>query len=113
MQMSGVLSMRLTTVEKSHITFDNLADKVWVDNIPWRRFLQQFSSVKALRTKGRENLAHILLRDREKPDDGLPFLPSLEEIVTHETRSQLGSELATFLFVRQQAGRPVKLVFGT
>jgi hypothetical protein len=54
MQMSGELSPMLTTVEELRVTFDKIAVHVWVDNIPWRRFLQQFPNLKALRTEGVE-----------------------------------------------------------
>jgi hypothetical protein len=87
----------------------------------WRRFYQQFPSVKALRTEDTNNycIARTLLQDHEEPDDGLTFLPALEEIElgknpssTHE--SQYGTELAAFqpfVTARQQAGRPVKVFF--
>jgi hypothetical protein len=110
MRMSNALSARLSTVEKLRITLKKKPTILWVDNIPWRRFLQQFPSVKALRTKGVKKHARILVQDREGPNDDLPFLPALEELVIHETRIQLGSELATFLSARQ---RPVKLFLGT
>jgi F-box-like len=125
MQMSGELSAMFTTVEELRVTFDKIAVHVWVDSIPWRRFLQQFPNLKALRTEGIEGantygFARSLLQDHEESGDDLAFLPTLEEIEFGNNplstdRRQRGSELAAFqrfVSVRQQAGRPVKLSFG-
>ncbi|KAF8473650.1 hypothetical protein DFH94DRAFT_137259 [Russula ochroleuca] len=120
--ISSALSTRLTAVEELRVTFDEADANVWEDFIPWRRFLQQFSSVKALRTEGANNfyIARTLLQDHEEPGCDLAFLPALEEIELGKNsmstpESQRGLELAAFepfVSVRQQAGRPVKVFFG-
>ena len=124
MRISGALSRRLSTVEELRITFEQgsrLTTGGWVDDIPWRRFLQKFPSVKAIRAEGGDShsIARIFLQDLEEPDDGVAFLPALEEIELEKddwlsrTR-QNGPELAAFqpfVSARQQAGRPVKVFF--
>jgi hypothetical protein len=117
MKMSGELSAMLTTVEDLRVTLDN-----WVDGIPWRRFLQQFPNLKALRIEGGKVvkvncIACSLLQDHEEPGDDLAFLPSLEEIEIGNPSPidgiQRGPELAAFepfVSARQQAGRPVKFL---
>jgi hypothetical protein len=119
MRMSGVLSARLTTVEQLCVTFGRTA---WDGSIALRKFLQQFSSVKALRIRGaytNDYVVPTLIQDHEKPGNYLPFLPALEEIdlgknpfLTHE--SERARDLAVFqpfVSARQQAGRPVKVFF--
>jgi hypothetical protein len=117
MRMSGALSTRLTTIEELKLT---IASVVWVDGILWRRFYQQFPSVKALRTEGANNaywIARTLHQGHGEPGD-LSFLPALEEIdlgrgsLTDE--SEWESQLACFepfVSARQQAGRPVRVFF--
>ena len=63
MRMSGALSTRLTTVEVLKVTFDKttMADTTRVKEILWRRFYQQFPSVKVLRTEGANNADYIAL----------------------------------------------------
>jgi hypothetical protein len=116
--MSGVLSTRLSTVEEMRVTFNKTDFNVWEEYIPWRRFLRQFPSVKALRTKGVDSscIARIL-QDQEEHGD-LAFLPSLEEIDLGKApsyESERGSQLAAFqplVSSRQRAGRPIKVFFG-
>jgi hypothetical protein len=115
MLLSAALSTKLATVEVLRVTFEN------ENLVPWRRFYQQFPSVKALRTVDTNNacIARTLLQGHEDPDGDLPFLPSLEEIglgknplLTHE--SEHGRELAAFqpfISARQQAGHPVTVFF--
>jgi hypothetical protein len=116
MRMGSVLSTRLTIVEDLSVSFYETAE----DYIPWRRFYQQFPSVKALRTGGVYNycIARTLHQDDGEPDD-LAFLPALEEIDLGENslsfEGEGGSQLAAFqpfVSARQQAGRPVKVFFG-
>ena len=126
MRMSGVLSTRLSTVEELHVSFDKASTDVWEDLIPWRRswrkFLQQFPSVKVLRTEDKNNcIARIFLQlqGHEEPGDDVTFLPALEEIELYNNSSsingsQCGPELAAFkpfVSARKQAGRPVKVFF--
>ena len=124
-QMTGELSAMLTIVEDLRVTFDDPAVHVWMDNIPWRRFLRQFHNLKALRIEGVEVIkvnwiARSLLQDYEELGDDLTFLPSLADIEIGKVpspidESQRGPELAAFqrfVSVRQQAGRPVKFSFG-
>jgi hypothetical protein len=120
-QISEMLFTRLTTIEELRVTFDGTDANHW-DFIPWRRFLLQFPSVKALRTEGKNNYCngHALFQDLERPDDDLAFLPALEEIElgkdelrTHESRHR--DELAVFepfISARQKTGRTVEVFFG-
>jgi hypothetical protein len=118
--LSGLLSARLTAVEELRLTFDQKkAAEIWDKSIKWRRFLQQFPSVKALRTEGANShyIARILLHGREEPGDDLAFLPALEEIEIgkdplftseRQTRSQLAA-FRPFISARQRAVRPVNV----
>ena len=121
LRMSGSLSTKLSTVEELYVTFA-FAEMAVEDYVLWRRFYQLFPSVKVLHTDGAnlDCVAYTLLRDREKPDDVLTYLPALEEIeIGHgdflgpqSRRSE--SELAgfkPFISARQRAGHPVKLFF--
>ena len=125
MQMSGELSAMFTTVEDLRVIFDKLSVHVWVDNIPWRRFLQHFHNLKALRIESVDDvrtysIARSLLQDHEEPGNDIAFLPSLEEIELGKfpssiDESECGPELVAFqrfVTARQQVGRPVKLSFG-
>jgi hypothetical protein len=47
MQLSITLSTRLTTTEELRVAFDKTASTVCSISIPWRGFLQYFTSVKA------------------------------------------------------------------
>ena len=120
MRMSDYLLTKLLTVEELCVNFA-LAEMDAEDCILWRRFYQQFPSVKVLRTESANYacIAFTLLRDREEPDDVLALFPALEEIElgnsgfwVHQTGRE--SELAVFqpfVSARQQAGRPVKVFF--
>jgi hypothetical protein len=123
--MSGELSAMFTTVEDLRVIFDKLSVHVWVDNIPWRRFLLHFHNLKALRIESVDDvrtysIARSLLQDHEEPGNDIAFLPSLEEIELGKVpssidESECGPELVAFqrfVTARQQAGRPVKLSFG-
>jgi hypothetical protein len=118
-RMSGALSMKFTTVEEIRITFDITDDDLSENFIAWRRFFQQFPSVKIIQTEGADNysVARILHQDHGKPDE-LSFLPVLEEIDLGQQpfdEGQCGAELAAFepfVSARQQAGRPVKVFYG-
>ena len=119
MRMSSALSMKFTTVEELRIVFDITDDDLSENFVAWRRFLQQFRSVKTIQTECADNysMARILHQDHGKPDE-LSFLPVLEEIDLGQQpfgESQRGAELAAFepfVSARQQAGRPVKVFFG-
>jgi hypothetical protein len=80
--MSGTLSTRLTTVEALCVTFDKTANNFLEDYVAWRRFYQQFPSVKTLRMEGANSycFARTLLQDHEEPDSDPAFFPALEEI---------------------------------
>jgi hypothetical protein len=121
MKLSSTLSTKFTTVEELRVSFHGMAVNIWENVIPWRRFLQHFPSVRALRTEGASNcrIASTLHQNHEDPDD-LSLLPALEQIElgkytfsTHE--SQCESELAAFepfVSARRQTGRPVNVFFG-
>jgi hypothetical protein len=121
MPLSAVLSTKLVTVEVLHVTFEKEDAKVWEHLFPWRRFYQQFPSVKALRTESANVscVARTLLQGHEAPDGDLAFLPALEEIGLVDNPSLIyasehGREVAAFqpfVSARQQAGRPVKVFF--
>ncbi len=118
MQMSSVVSAKLSTIEELYFTLhDTFTGSE--EAIPWRRYLLQFPSLKALRMQGMSNrqiasIASILYQDHGSPTS--PVLPALEEIelcmAPDSTESQRTSELAAFqpfVSARQQAGRPVKI----
>ena len=118
MRMSEVLFTRLVTVEELRVSLI----AVWVDNIPWRRFLQRFTNLKVLRIGGAKHnciaaIARSLLQDYEGPDDYLAFLPSLEVIEIEKSsifEARRGPELAAFgpfLSARQKAGCPVSILW--
>jgi hypothetical protein len=120
-RMSEVLSMRLAIVEELRFTFK--WTRMGYGWETWRRFLQQFPSVKALRIEGATGscIARIFRQDHEEPDDDLTFLPALEEIEVgktpsstckRQTRSWM-APLRPFISARQQAGRPVKVFFNS
>jgi hypothetical protein len=121
MKLSSTLSTKFSAVEELRVSFHGMAVNIWENVIPWRRFLQHFPSVKALRTEGANNyhIASTLLQNHEDPDD-FPLLPALEQIElgkytfsAHE--SQCGPELVAFepfVSARRQAGRPAKVCFG-
>ena len=118
-EMSGALSMKFATVEEFRFTFDRKYDPASDENlIAWRRFIQQFLSVKAIRIRGVNNysIARILLhRDHGNPGE-LLFLPVLEEIdlgakpFGEECESQLAA-FEPFISARQQAGLPINVFF--
>ena len=120
MLASGVLSKRLATVEELFVsvTLDQ-KDNFWENNILWRRFYQQFPSVKTLRTED-TNSAHYIARALHRDLIDLALLSALEEIDLGEKlstyeKSQRESLLAAFqpfVSARQQVGRPVKVLFG-
>ena len=118
--MVCALSAKLAIVEELRVIFLKAAAE---DDIPWRRFYEQFPCVKALRIEGENGancIARTLRQDYERSGDVLAFLPTLEEIQLGKNplltdESQLGPELAafqSFVCARQQAGRPVKVLFG-
>ena len=121
MQISGKLSTRLITIDELRVTFNGTDANHW-DFIPWRRFLLQFPSIKALRIEGKNHycITHALFQDLEGLDDDLAFLPALEEIELGKDElrtdeSQCRDQLAVFepfVSARQQAGRTVKVFFG-
>ncbi|KAF8484014.1 hypothetical protein DFH94DRAFT_726025, partial [Russula ochroleuca] len=98
--VSDALSTKFVTVEELRVNLDQM--DIWVDNIPWRRFLQRFPNVKVLRTEGAKRdciatIARRLLQGHEGPNDDLAFLPSLEVIELDKSpflESQHGPELA-------------------
>ena len=120
MRMSSALSTKFATVEELWITFqvNDISDDLSANVVAWRRFLQQLPSVKTIKTVGADNysIARILHGDHGKPDE-LSFLPVLEEIDLGRKpfyENQGGDELAAFdpfVSARQQAGRPVKVLF--
>jgi hypothetical protein len=77
---SGVLSKRLATLDELFVsvTLDQ-KDNFWENNILWRRFYQQFPSVKTLRTEY-TNSAYYIARTLHRDLIDLAFLHALEEI---------------------------------
>jgi hypothetical protein len=115
-QMCGRLSTKLTTINELYVIFDHMAE-LWEDYIPWRCLLQQFPSVKILRTRGVNSgyVARTLLhQNHEEPGDVLSLLPVLEEIELdkHVFSTRITSQqevLEPFVSARQRAGRPVRV----
>ena len=73
--MSDALSARFVSAEELHVTFDEtrIPANIWLDDILWRKFLQQFLGVNALRIEGGYNccIAPVLLQDHKESDDVL------------------------------------------
>ena len=75
-------SARLATVE-TFVTFGSGAYETWEHDIPWRKFLQQFHSVKEI---GLEGGVIPDIASAFQPNQGgsvLDFLPALENINLH------------------------------
>jgi hypothetical protein len=89
MEMTSAFSKTLTTTEEPSLVNTyfgpNLSDK----HIPWRRFLLQFPSVKALRMEVTRSLhiASALNQDHEEPN--ISFLAGWKRLncVRHENRA--------------------------
>jgi hypothetical protein len=128
LEICDAVSTRLATVQELCVIFDKRASgataaEIWENFMPWRRLLRKFPGVKTLRTEDANNysIARSLLQDDEEPDDDLDFMPALKEIELGKNssstdESQRGPELAAFqpfVSARQQADRPVKVVFRT
>ena len=119
-QINDTLFTRLSTIEELRVTFDKTDVSDWYF-LPWRRFLLQLPSVKALRTEGQNNyrVGRALFQDLERPEDFLALFPALEEIELGKDElrtqeSQRRDQLAIFepfVSARQQAGRRVKVFF--
>jgi plasmid maintenance system antidote protein VapI len=121
-RMCNALSTKFATVEKLCVTFE--LNAIYGERFSrWRKFLQHFTRIKALRTgfASCQYLARVLLHQdhEETNDDDLGFLPALEVIELEKSPSsncvsQHGLELAVFepfISAHQQKGRPVKVFF--
>jgi hypothetical protein len=122
MQTSSAFSAKLATTEKlfvSHSDINGMSE----EDIPWRRFLLQFPSVKTLRLEMKDfrnlripRFASVLHEDHEEPNHAL--LPALEEIelcLDSYWSSEPAPELEAFqpfVSARQQAGIPVRVFCG-
>ena len=118
MQTNSAFSAKFATLKELRITFmKSEGDTTWQDVTPWRRFLQQFCSVKVIRL---ERGSLHCIADSLKPKHGEPildFLPFLEEIELcvyniAMPESELAAELAAFqpfVSAREQAGCPIRV----
>lgn len=113
MQMSDLLTTKLTTVEHLRISL------YWADAryISWRKFYQRLPSVKVLWSESTDY--SCIARTLVEHADDLSFLPALEQIELGDDNSssyknQSESKLAffdPFTSARKEAGRPVKVSF--
>ena len=113
-QIFNALSQVLSAVE--HLTLrhqvhgQSSEEHNDVDRIEWRKLLRSFSNVKTLRLEDGliEQLSRCLrLEDGELP---LELLPELQEL-TYDGSGDAGDAFTPFIDSRQNAGRPVSLVF--
>jgi len=125
MQMSSAFSARLTTLQELFVFFHHTRDAS-EEFIPWRQFLLQFPSVKALRMEGTNNLRIASVLHQDHGGFNLAFLPALEEIelctqsfwsrqIQPESGAAEAAELAAFqpfVSARRQASRPVRVFWG-
>jgi hypothetical protein len=120
MQMSSILSTKLSTVEELRVVLGP-GMMVAEGHIPWCRFYQQFPSIKVFQARGinYDSIVRTLLQDHSKH---LAIFPALEEIELvgeglgwppdSEEASRSESGLAAFkpfISSRQKAGRSVKV----
>jgi hypothetical protein len=122
MQISSVFSTKLNIMTELHVTFLH-NDDASEDFIPWRTFLLQFPSVKALRIEGTNHLRIASVLHEDDGELNFYLLPSLEEIQlctgsfwAYKDQPGLGdTELAAFrpfVFARQQENHPVRVFWG-
>jgi hypothetical protein len=120
MRISSALAAKLATIERLFITFGSGAHETWEHDIPWRKFLQQFHSVKQIGLEGGKipDIASAF-----QPNQGgsvFDFLPALESINLHtsEIRARIYGEsglayereaFQPFTSAREQAGRPIEV----
>jgi hypothetical protein len=119
MRMGDALSTKLAAVEELRISIFGTED----DDILFHRFYRQFSSAKLFRIAGinYNRIARTLLQGHLVHADGCAFFPALEEIELgrdefwreeSQTKYELGA-FDSFIFARQEAGRPVKVYFSS
>jgi hypothetical protein len=123
MQMNSALSANLATIQELFVVFHHPPD-VTEQDIPWRSFLLQFTSVKALLMEGTNDRRIASVLHEDCGEDNRAFLPALEEIElctgsswTHQDQT-LSEDVVLaafqpFVSARQQASRPVRVFRGT
>ena len=119
MRMSEALSTKLAPVKELLIVFGIRGDTSSQDAILWRRFLQQFRSVKLIQLdrQGIPDIADALqAKDGEAFQDFLPALEAIELVGCkwgfRLIPERLAADLARFqpfVSAREQAGRPIKV----
>jgi hypothetical protein len=123
MQISSALSANLATMQELFVVFSETSDASEQD-IPWRRFLSQFPSVKALRMEGTNDLRIASALHEDLGVHNGAFLPALEEIELRTNPFRILQDQTTsgdmvlaafepFVSARQQAGRPVRVSRGS
>jgi hypothetical protein len=121
-QLSSAFPAKLVTVQDLSVVLNDLKPEDQKDGmyfIPWRSFLLQFPRLKALHLEGVDKVRVASALDN---GDGPLTLPALEEIeLCSETRGgplqgsdalEQAAIFEPFVSARQQAGLPVKVVFG-
>jgi hypothetical protein len=119
-QLSSSLPTVLATVEELRVHFYRLSADVSDNVVLWSSIFQHFPNVKVLRLVATryEHMARSLPQSHEEPNDVI-LLPALEEILLRKKvfidhKNYCARQLAAFhpfVSTRQQAGRPVKVVF--
>lgn len=111
-QMSSVLSTRLTTIEELRVIFDWSVAGVSDNVVPWHSVLQHFLSVRTLRLEGtRCCFMARVLHQGHGGSNNLDLLPALEEIQLGNHSFIAYLDFQSFVSARQHAGRPVKVSF--
>ncbi len=113
-QILNALDQRFSEVE--HLTFEDLHDRLFpgdnneVDRSEWRKFLRPFRNAKTLSVSNGlvEDISRSLrLEDGDPP---LELLPELQEL-RYFGSGHGGDKFKPFIDGRQNAGRPINLIF--
>jgi hypothetical protein len=120
--VDSALSMRFAAVEDLYLTFDP-DDRCTEDWTELRRLLGQFRSVRIFWVQHRlAEVAHFIRPDHALAETVLDLFPALEEIklcltntsaenITESQRASILEAFNPFVAARQQAGRPVKVLW--
>jgi hypothetical protein len=107
-QIFNSLGQIFSTVEHMALELEeSFEEHNQVDRAKWRKLLRSFSQVKTLRID--DGLVEELSRCL-RPDDGenpLELLPELQELTHSGGSGDTGDAFTSFIYARQNAGRPV------
>ncbi|KAI0275762.1 hypothetical protein BGY98DRAFT_38765 [Russula aff. rugulosa BPL654] len=114
-QISNSLSQMFSTVEHLTLSYEphtlSPAEHNEVDRHMWRKILVSFRNVKILRVEDglEEEIARCLRLEDGGGEIPLDLLPELQEL-TYSRSSHTDGYYASFINIRQNAGRPITLV---